>query len=315
MISVGMPVVKTKYFEQAFVSILHQNFDDYEIIVVNNNADGDVKSIIDKYNSPRVRYYKNELMLPIIENWNKVLSYASGEYFVLFSDDDIYAPTFLSEMYNLMQRYPEINIAHCRVKIIDEENRTLEYTPICPEYENIIDFMWHRLKRFRLQYAPDFMVKTQMLKACGGFVDFPLAWGSDDATWFTIAKQSGVIFLNKALCNWRFSNISLSKVGNPKLKIMAVEKYICWIENFLTGIDSSSEESQFQINHIRHLLPEFKRYGIIYLFSVTSGTGFFSLFRIILAWWQLRREYQIDLLTLGGSLAIKIRDLYFSNRV
>ena len=94
MISVALPVVKTKFLKFAIDSILNQSFNDFELIIVNNGSPEDVDGILKNYSDGKIRYIKHEKMLPIIENWNKCLSYAKGEYFVLFSDDDIYEKDF-----------------------------------------------------------------------------------------------------------------------------------------------------------------------------------------------------------------------------
>jgi glycosyltransferase involved in cell wall biosynthesis len=314
MISVGLPVVKTKYFEQALLSIINQTYTDFELIIVNDASPENVKEIVKSINDPRIRYYENEKNLGsenLVENWNKVFSYAKGEYFVLFSDDDIYEPTFLEEMYSLLNKYQKVDIAHCRVQIINEEGKTIDYSPSCPEFEDVIDFIWHRLKGFRSQYAPDFMVRTEMLKKIGGFVDFPLAWGSDDATWFSLAKENGIVFLNKPLCKWRSSNINLSKIGNTELRIRANILYYEWANNFITKIEAVSEESKFQIKQIKQLLFIWKSKNISNILGRTSGDGFLSLLKILQKWLKFRKKYQLDLMILIKAIMPKVKKILF----
>ena len=193
-------------------------------------------TIVSQFNDNRIRYFKNEFNVGknnLVEVWNRCLSLAKGEYFVLFSDDDIYHPDFLKEMLELTEKYPDTNVFHCRVQEINNNGDTITYSPLCPEWENVFNFIWHRLKLYRSQFAPDFMCRTCALKKVGGFVSFPLGWGSDDATWFTLSKDYGVSYSQKALCKWRNSSLNISQKGNYKKRFEAVKLYCIWLNNFV----------------------------------------------------------------------------------
>ncbi len=297
MISVGLPAYKTKFIGKAIKSVLNQTYKDFELIIVNDASPEDIKTIVNKFDDPRIKYHENENNLGkcnTVENWNKVLNYAKGEYFVLFSDDDIYEPTFLEEMYELLLKYPDVDIAHCRVKIIDENDNIIDYSPSCPEYESAIDFMWHRLKGLRNQYAPDFMVKTNKLKKLGGFINFPLAWGSDDATWFSIAKDNGIVFLNKPLCSWRKSNYNLSTIGNLELRIKANIIYNNWISEYVNYLKPEDQDDKIKIKHIKHLIPKWRRNNIINLYLVTTRNSFLGLLTVLINWLKYKRQYKLE---------------------
>lgn len=297
MISVGLPAYKTKFIEKSIKSVLNQTYKEFELIIVNDASPEDIKTIVNKFTDPRIRYFENKNNLGknnIVENWNRVLSYAKGEYFVLFSDDDVYEPTFLEEMYKLLLKYPSVDIAHCRVKIIDEKGNTIDYTPSCPEYENVIDFVWHRLKGLRYQYAPDFMVRKKKLKKLGGFIDFPLAWSSDDATWFSIAKDNGIVFLNKPLCNWRKSNYNLSTTGNLELRIKANINYYNWLLEFANSLNPQHEDERIKLKQIEEIIPKWKINNIINLFLITTRNSFSGLLLILIKWLKYKRQYKLE---------------------
>ncbi len=228
MISVAIPAFKAKFLREAIKSILDQTYSNYELIIVNDASQDNIREIVESFNDSRIRYYENEVNLgkeSVVKNWNKCLEYAKGEYFILFSDDDICDKHYLEKMYNLINKYPNINLAHCRLATIDENDNLLNVANSCPEYEEGIEFIWHRMKGVRLQAAPDFMVKTSALKAIGGFIDLALAWGSDDLTWFQLSLEYGVAYTNEVLVYWRLSKINISKVGAIKERLDAIIKY------------------------------------------------------------------------------------------
>lgn len=310
MISVALPVIKTKFFKDALESILNQSYSDFELIVVNNGSPEDVDSIVKNYSDSRIRYIKHIKMLPIIENWNKCLSYAKGEYFVLFSDDDIYEKDFLKELGLLAEKYPKVDIFHTRVKVIDENNNTVSYTTSCPEYETVADFIWHRLKSYRMHYAPDFMCKTEVLKSIGGFVDFPNAWGSDDATWFLMANENGIVASSKILCNWRQSRINLSRkgTGSAETKLAAVEAYKNWFQDFMENrLNVKDDEKDLLIEIKKNYNQRLGvQQGAALKLSI-NPTGNLYL-KLLYQWIKFRSKYSLQLFSLIWGLMLIAKD-------
>ncbi|WP_308207417.1 glycosyltransferase family 2 protein [Mycolicibacterium komossense] len=77
-------------------SILAQDFDDFEIVVIDNNSSDGTRSIVNSIKDSRIRLYHNETTLPMAENWNTAVRHARGELFKLVCADDLIAPQCLS---------------------------------------------------------------------------------------------------------------------------------------------------------------------------------------------------------------------------
>jgi glycosyltransferase involved in cell wall biosynthesis len=315
LISVALPVIKTKFFQDALQSVLNQSFDDFELIIVNNGSKEDVLSIVNNYSDPRIKYIEHQEMFPVIENWNKCLSYAKGDYFVLFSDDDIYEKDFLKELNGLTLKFPNVNIFHTRVKVIDENNETVCYTVSCPEFESIADFIWHRVKSYRMHYAPDFMCKTEKLRDIGGFVDLPNAWGSDDATWFLMANENGIVSSPKILCNWRQSNINLSRKGSVESKLIAVTSFMKWLENFIENVMKVNKDENELLIQIRKNLKQ--RYGVIQAAALKLGINSKGnqYINFIFNWLKFRNKYSLHLFSLIWGLMLIGKDSKDNNTI
>ena len=92
--SIAIPAFKAAYFGQTLSSILSQSFQDFEIIVVDDASPENLKQICDKYNDPRLKYYRNESncgAINVVDNWNIALNYCSGDYIICMGDDDLLA--------------------------------------------------------------------------------------------------------------------------------------------------------------------------------------------------------------------------------
>jgi len=309
LISVALPIVKTKFLKYALDSILNQSCDDFELIIVNNGSPDDVDGILKDYHDPKIKYIKHEKMLPIIENWNRCLSYANGEYFVLFSDDDVYEMDFLKEMKTLAKKYPEVDIFHARVKVIDENNNTSYYTASCPEYETVADFIWHRLKSYRMHYAPDFMCKTEKLRSIGGFVDFPNAWGTDDATWILMANENGIVASSRVLCRWRQSGINLSRKDTVEKKLIAVNVFVKWLDDFIKNKIKINEDEKDLLADIKKNFDQ--RVGVqqANALKIDLSLNRFNYLKLVYNWLKFRKKYSIRFFSLIWGAMLLTKDL------
>jgi len=61
----------------------------------------------------------------------------------------------------------------------------------------------------------------------------PLAWGSDDITWFRIALSGGVASSSRALTDWRESPLQISRSGDATLRLEAVDRYISMLRELI----------------------------------------------------------------------------------
>jgi glycosyltransferase involved in cell wall biosynthesis len=247
LISIGLPAFKGRFLKQAINSVLNQTYQNFELIIINDASPENINDIVNIFNDTRIKYFENIKNIGKTfptENWNLCLEKAIGEYFILFSDDDLYELTFLEEMVNLASKHPLIDIFHCRLRIINEFNDTLSLSPACPEFEDIIDFVWHRIFGYRIQMAPEFMCRTNVLKKIEGFYKLPSAWGSDDITWFLVGEKNGVAYVNKALCYWRKSDINISNLSSIEYKLNALNLYANWLKKWIIA-----HKSKFEMNY------------------------------------------------------------------
>jgi len=297
LISVGLPIVKTKFLQDSIESVLNQSYKNIEFIILNNGKTSyyqkEIREIVNSYSDNRIKYYENFKQLTIIQDWNKCLSFAKGKYFVLFSDDDIYENNFLEELYKLAFKYPQVNIFHSRINVINEESKVINWSASLPEWESCLEFIWHRLNGLRLQFAPEFMVKTKTLKSLGGFIDLPLAWGSDDATWFSLAREKGIVATNKVLCNWRISEFNLSKTGNIYLRLEAVNKFEKWFNLFIKDIPCLHSTDENIIKTINNIL-RYKIDNSKLLLLNDLSNKYISYFYKLLILYTKKKKYNIN---------------------
>lgn len=264
-VSVVLPAFKLDFLKEAIDSILLQTYENFELIVVNDNPTSAIRGIVNDYDDSRIRYYENQENQggkDLIKHWNNCIQYASGEYLIMASDDDVYSPEYIYEMMSLAEKYPTIDLFYCRIRYIDGCGKTVQISQPAYEFETSIDFIYQRLFWKRKQALQEFFFRTSKLKGIGGFVNFPVAWYSDDAT-LALMSANGVAYSPKTLFGMRLSgqNISTSNLYSKK-KLDALKQYIYWLDAFLPQLEPRDTDDKFMKEKIlaeyRPILNDFR---------------------------------------------------------
>ena len=101
LVSIGVPVAKCVYLREALACWTKQTYKNFEVLLSDDAAPGDVRGAVEPYlGDARFTYVRQEVNSAphFTRNWNACLERAKGKYFVLASDDDLYAPNFLERM-------------------------------------------------------------------------------------------------------------------------------------------------------------------------------------------------------------------------
>ncbi len=239
-ISVAIPAYKAKFLDKAIKSVLNQTYQDFELIIVNDNSPEDIDQIVSLFHDKRIKYYRNEHNLGgtnPANNWNKCLSYASGEYFALLCDDDIYDPDFLESMIQLAEKYPQTNVFRARANFINADGFETDKYASAPEWESWDDYLWHVCHNYRSQTISEWMYRRSVLTETGGYALLPLAWYADYLSIFRFAKKGGIASTSSILVHFRLSgeNISSQDNKNTILKTEAAKQFRRAVAELLAG--------------------------------------------------------------------------------
>lgn len=109
LVSIVIPTYKRgDLLNEALNSAINQEkFDNYEVVIVDNEAIFDKETKTEKIvklykNNKKVFYYKNDRNIGMTGNWNRAIELARGEWITMLHDDDILYPTFLYSMEKIL---------------------------------------------------------------------------------------------------------------------------------------------------------------------------------------------------------------------
>jgi glycosyltransferase involved in cell wall biosynthesis len=127
-VSIGMPVYNgERFIREALDSLLAQTFINFEIIISDNASTDETRQICLEYvaKDKRVRYYRNDVNLGPIANFNRVLNLSTGQYFMWAAHDDRWEPSFVALLVQTLDANPRVALASCRFVNIDEDGRLI----------------------------------------------------------------------------------------------------------------------------------------------------------------------------------------------
>ena len=115
------------YIEKVLTSILNQSFQDFEIIIVNDNSNDDTEIIIKNImsNEPRIKLIKHLETLGVYTSRVDAILASRGKYLILMDPDDMLLnPNLFLELYYLNLKF-NLDIIEFTAFCFDEKNSKL----------------------------------------------------------------------------------------------------------------------------------------------------------------------------------------------
>jgi|CXWL01.1.fsa_nt_gi glycosyltransferase involved in cell wall biosynthesis len=233
LVTIAIPIYKRlEYLPGVLRAVELQNYPNIELIVSDNGQNGSkVTELIDRHFSRPYRFRQNAVTVNIPSHYHQILSEATGEYFIWLADDDLISPNFVSELADTLENHPEVSVAIARQEIIDTTGRVVrrssEDVPVFLSGEEFIR-SW---TKYKYENYSTLLARTEDLKACGGFANFPRGTASDDAIMIKLCLKGSVAFNTRCAFQYRWHetshgfSISLQQLADD-------------LKNFLRFLDS-----------------------------------------------------------------------------
>lgn len=115
---------REQYLGAAIDSLLNQDYDDYEVLVIDNASSDRTSEIVkSKLSNPKLRYiYEPELGLSVARNRGAKETKAS--ILAYLDDDAVATPQWLRTLIEVYNKYPQLAIAGGKVTLIFPEGKT-----------------------------------------------------------------------------------------------------------------------------------------------------------------------------------------------
>ncbi len=197
---------------RAVDSILHQRFEDWELIIVNDGSTDQTKAILSAYDDPRVNVYT----IPcsgIARALNFGIRMSKGEYIARMDGDDVCHPNRFLEQVCFLDKYPKTGLVSSLVVYEGDRKSQLGYALYVDMINSIINETDILKKRFsESPFAhPSVMFRKSLFYQYGGYSEGPIP--EDFELWLRWLDQ-GVVMnkVSKTLLTWHDRSDRLSRV-------------------------------------------------------------------------------------------------------
>lgn len=207
-VSVIMPVYNSeKYLPRAVESVLNQDFNNFELILVDDGSQDGSGKICDKY----AEEYPNVKVIHkqnggICSARNAAFSIAAGEYVAFCDNDDIYLPHLLRDNYGYAKQYDADFVRFSRIKVIvDEKGRKRTLIPeFCDGVVRASEFAEHFLDIRSQDAVWTGLYRRSIIEEHQIRFDETIRYGAED-TYFNqdfLLYCNTIYFNNKAYYKW-----------------------------------------------------------------------------------------------------------------
>ena len=206
---------------ETLVSLRHQTFTDFEIIVINDGSSDRTLDVLERFSDERLRVFSFENAGATVAR-NRGIARAGGEFIAFLDADDLWSVDKLERQLAALQQNPEAGVAYSWTSFIDEQGQFLYQQP--PVYFAGNVYPQLLLKNF-LACGSVPLVRRQAIAEVGEFVP-GLESAQDWEYWLRLARQCSFVVVPKhqVFYRQRVGSISSKIAIREACKVAMIEK-------------------------------------------------------------------------------------------
>jgi glycosyltransferase involved in cell wall biosynthesis len=236
-LAIIIPAYKSRFLEKALISIDNQTNKSFTLYIGDDASAGNLKSIVDRFEARiNLKYYRfNENLgtRSLTKQWERCINLSTEEYVWLFSDDDEMPSDAVERLYKVLNANKTFDVYRFNIQFIDESGCIIREASSHPRVESSKEFVQRRLTFSTLSAGCEYIFRRERYLNSGGFVEFPLGWCSDDATWALFGKLWGIYTIDGSPIRMRMvKGFNISSIqSNKNSKFKAVITYLFWLND------------------------------------------------------------------------------------
>ncbi|PXV62510.1 glycosyl transferase family 2 [Dysgonomonas alginatilytica] len=240
-LSVIMPVFNAeRYLREAIDSIINQSYTDWELIIINDGSIDCSENIIKSYTDTRLRYYKNEQNIGLIQTLNKGIDLCKGAYIARMDADDIAEKDRFGIQIAFLENNKEYALCGSDAKVIDENNI---------ETGKILNLQSNEYLQINLLFSvpfihPTILIRSEVLK--DNYFDTEYKHAEDYELWCRIANSHKVANIGNFLLRYRWHSSNVSVTNSEKQEEIK-NRIIC---RELKNIDLQPSEKELYLHKV-----------------------------------------------------------------
>jgi len=200
-----------KYIEQAILSVLKQDYKNFEYIVIDGGSTDNTLKILKKYSKkyPKKFRYISEPDKGQTDAINKGLRMSTGDWFIWLNADDYYEPNVFSKLANYLRLNNKRGVVYGNCFTVEGNKKILSIPP------KKVNF--YSQKNGCIIYGPTSFFNMKKLKQVGEFDEKLYLW-MDYEMYIRLSKISPFKYIDLDIANFRLRPDQKSRSqGNKSL--------------------------------------------------------------------------------------------------
>jgi len=212
------------YISEAIDSVLEQTFDDFELIIVDNNSEDNTVELVSEYmkKDSRVSIHVNQENIGMYRNYNQALALASGEYIKFLNADDKFEPTLLEKFVDTLDKYEGISLVTSKRQYFGDKTDILEAGFTGEQNKEVI--LEKCFKEGNIIGEPTTVMFRRKHLNVGTF-NIDLKMFADFDMWIKLLEVGNVYFVDEVLSYFRIHETQGTKYLNDEIKKSSVNKF------------------------------------------------------------------------------------------
>jgi glycosyltransferase involved in cell wall biosynthesis len=132
-VSVLIPAYnRAKYIGETLRCVLAQDYENLEVIVLNDASTDDTVEVVKSFSDSRIRLVHNERNLGLAGVRNRLLELATGDFLAWQDSDDLCTPDRIALQVNFLESNPKVLAVGSAATVIDEDSKEIHKNLINP---------------------------------------------------------------------------------------------------------------------------------------------------------------------------------------
>jgi glycosyltransferase involved in cell wall biosynthesis len=191
---------------EALDTIRAQSYEDFELVVVDNNSTDNTEELVHNIRDKRLRYVRNPENVGLIRNQNRCIEEARGDIIAIYHDHDFYHPDLVRRSMQLLADRSDVGVVSSAVHLVDMDDPTRLLQTLIEPWARVTPGRQMRRQLIREWscriMAPAAMVRKACFDKVGGFIP-EFGGGCDRELWLRIFRFWNFGYLNEPLARLR----------------------------------------------------------------------------------------------------------------
>lgn len=210
LVSICIPTYNSeRYLDKMLQSIVSQTYKNLEVIISDNHSTDNTYGILKTY-SLKYNWHinQNEKNIGALENMNKLLKSANGEYVALYHADDLYDPEIVAKSVEVLNNKQEVSMVSTMGYSIDASDNILSQFKLPKSFTEGTSITFQEVFHEILSQRPFFIITPSVMTRSSYYklnhkLNSKYNSAADYGLWFEILQEGNLYIHSDALIRYR----------------------------------------------------------------------------------------------------------------